>query len=33
MPITPQARRAPALPVVFDSSWPPWPKSSGSAWT
>ena len=32
MPMTPQARRAPAFPVVLLSSWPPFPKSSTSAW-
>lgn len=32
-PITPQPRRAPALPVVLLSSWPPTPRSSTSAWT
>ena len=32
MPMTPQARRPPALPVVLLSSWPPWPRSSTSAW-
>lgn len=31
--MTPQAMRAPALPVVLLSSWPPRPKSSGSACT
>lgn len=31
--MTPQAKRAPAFPVDFDSSWPPSPKSSTSAWT
>ncbi|CAH1992665.1 unnamed protein product [Acanthoscelides obtectus] len=30
-PMTPQATLAPALPVVLLSSWPPFPKSSGSA--
>lgn len=33
IPITPQAKRAPALPVVLLSSWPPLPRSSGSACT
>lgn len=33
IPITPQPTRAPALPVVLLSSWPPVPKSSGSACT
>lgn len=33
IPMTPQARRPPALPVVLLSSWPPLPKSSISAWT
>lgn len=31
--MTPQAMRAPALPVVLLSSWPPRPRSSGSACT
>ncbi len=29
VPIIPQAKRFPALPVFFDSSSPPRPKSSG----
>lgn len=33
MPMTPQARRAPAFPVDLLSSCPPSPKSSWSAWT
>lgn len=33
IPMTPQAKRAPAFPVDFESSWPPSPKSSTSAWT
>lgn len=33
MPMTPQAKRAPALPVDLLNSCPPSPKSSGSAWT
>eukprot|EP01083_Nonionella_stella_P150964 481799_1 len=33
MPMTPQAARAPAWPVVFESSKPPWPRSSVPAWT
>ena len=33
MPITPQAWRAPALPVFRLSSSPPFPKSSTFAWT
>lgn len=28
MPMTPQPRRPPALPVVFDNSCPPFPRSS-----
>lgn len=32
-PITPQPKRAPALPVVLLNSCPPTPKSSISAWT
>jgi len=32
-PITPQANRPPALPVVLENSWPPFPRSSASAWT
>ena len=32
MPITPHATLPPALPVVFDSSWPPLPRSSTFAW-
>ena len=31
-PITPQARRPPAFPVVLLSSCPPLPRSSTSAW-
>lgn len=33
MPTTPQAKRAPALPVERLNSCPPFPKSSSSAWT
>lgn len=33
MPMTPQATLAPALPVDLLNSWPPSPRSSGSAWT
>ncbi len=33
VPIRPQAKRLPALPVFFDSSSPPRPKSSGFSWT
>lgn len=33
IPIIPQAIRAPAFPVVRLNSWPPLPRSSGSAWT
>ena len=33
MPITPQESLAPAWPVVKLSSWPPFPRSSSSAWT
>jgi len=29
----PQATRPPAFPVARLSSWPPFPRSSGSAWT
>ena len=29
----PQAGRSPAFPVVADSSWPPFPRSSVPAWT
>ena len=32
MPMTPHAMRAPAWPVVFESAWPPQPRSSSSAW-
>lgn len=28
----PHANRPPALPVVLLNSWPPFPRSSGSAW-
>lgn len=31
IPTTPHAERAPAFPVVLLSSWPPFPRSSGSA--
>lgn len=33
IPMTPQAGRAPALPVFLLSSLPPWPRSSVPAWT
>ena len=33
IPITPQATRPPAFPVVKLNSWPPFPRSSTPSWT